>query len=62
MARVKLQCEWLGLTRLDPQLPAVLLPQDWPGTMQAQLFGELNQRLGEREAPVLDDFFAGTLE
>ena len=62
VARVKLQCEWLGLTRLDPQLPAVLLPQDWPGTLQAQLFGELNQRLGEREAPVLDDFFAGTLE
>lgn len=62
VARVKLQCEWLGLTRLDPQLPDVLLPQNWPGTTQAQLFVDLNQRLGKREAPVLDDFFAGTLE
>ncbi|WP_166825950.1 PaaX family transcriptional regulator [Brevibacterium limosum] len=62
VARVKLQCEWLGLTRLDPQLPAALLPQNWPGKIQAQLFSELNQRLSERESPVLDEFFAGTLE
>jgi phenylacetic acid degradation operon negative regulatory protein len=61
VARVRLQYEWLRLTRVDPQLPAELLPQDWPGKIQAQLFRDLNERLGQRESPVVDDFFAGTL-
>lgn len=62
VARVKLQCEWLSLTRMDPQLPAALLPEDWPGKVQGQLFRDLNERLHRRETPVVDDFFAGVLE
>lgn len=62
VVRVRLQCEWLGLTRMDPQLPASLLPENWPGKIQTQLFSRLNQSLSESEKPVLDDFFAGTLE
>ncbi len=62
VARVKLQCEWLGLTRADPQLPAQLLPEGWPGTRQARLFKDLNDQMSRTEASVVDDFFAGTLE
>ncbi|WP_423057531.1 PaaX family transcriptional regulator C-terminal domain-containing protein [Brevibacterium linens] len=62
VTRVKLQCEWLGLTRADPQLPAQLLPEDWPGTGQARLFKELNGLMSRAEAPAVDGFFAGTLE
>lgn len=59
--RVELHFDWLTLTRTDPQLPPELLPDDWPGFAQWQLFRELNERLGEIEEPALDQFFAGGL-
>ena len=59
--RVELHFDWLTLTRTDPQLPSELLPGDWPGFTQWQLFRELNEHLGEIEEPTLERFFAGEL-
>lgn len=59
--RVELHFDWLRLTRTDPQLPVSLLPDDWPGTAQGQLFKKLNEQLGAREASVVPAFFNGEL-
>lgn len=57
--RVELHYDRLRLTRTDPQLPTGLLPDDWSGPVQGELFKELNEQLAQREAPVIFEFFAG---
>jgi phenylacetic acid degradation operon negative regulatory protein len=59
--RVELHFDWLGLTRTDPQLPVQLLPDGWPGTVQGQLFKDLDSRLGAQESSLVPAFFAGEL-
>lgn len=59
--RVELHFDWLSLTRTDPQLPAALLPKDWPGTVQGELLRTLNDGLSEAEQPALAQFGAGDL-
>lgn len=59
--RLRLHTEWLALTRDDPQLPEPLLPSDWPGRPAGDLFRRLDRDLADREQPVIDHFFAGTL-
>lgn len=60
--RVELHFDWLTLTRSDPQLPAELLPGDWPGFVQWRLFTDLDEQLRAAEEPAVADFFAGELE
>ena len=57
--RVELHFDWLTLTRTDPQLPAALLPLDWPGTLEGALFRGFERQLGKREATVTDGYFSG---
>ncbi|MBM6590297.1 PaaX family transcriptional regulator C-terminal domain-containing protein [Brevibacterium sp. RIT 803] len=59
--RVELHFDWLTLTRTDPQLPVVLLPQKWPGAVQGDLFRRLNEGLDEAEKFVLHKLFSGEL-
>lgn len=57
--RVELHFDWLTLTRTDPQLPAGLLPDSWPGAVQGLLFKELNEQMAQGEASVIVEFFTG---
>lgn len=59
--RVELHFDWLTLTRTDPQLPVVLLPQKWPGAVQGDLFRALNEGLDEAEKFVVHKLFSGEL-
>ncbi|WFR73434.1 PaaX family transcriptional regulator C-terminal domain-containing protein [Prescottella defluvii] len=43
--RVRLQAEWLSITRADPLLPASLLPDDWPAGDAERLFRVLDATL-----------------
>ncbi|MGB3773209.1 MAG: PaaX family transcriptional regulator C-terminal domain-containing protein [Rhodococcus sp. (in: high G+C Gram-positive bacteria)] len=44
-ARIRLQAHWLSLGRVDPLLPATLLPGDWPATAAEHLFRTLDATL-----------------
>lgn len=57
--RVELHFDWLALTRTDPQLPAALLPEDWPGAVQGERFRELSSRLEQAESAAKAELFAG---
>lgn len=57
--RVELHFDWLTLTRTDPQVPVLLLPRNWPGAAQGDLFRLLNEDLEESEKPVVHKFFSG---
>lgn len=46
VARTKLTDEWLALTHSDPDLPAGLLPPDWPRTQARAMFVEIHETLG----------------
>lgn len=61
VTRLRLHEEWLAQTRTDPQLPARLLPVDWPGGAAGDLFRQRDWELAEQERPALENFFAGTL-
>lgn len=62
VTRLQLHAEWLTLTRADPQLPGPLLPADWPGSTAGDRFRELDAALAGQENPVIEDYFAGTLD
>ena len=47
VTRVETMDTWRPMRRLDPQLPAELLPQDWPGWEARRRFAEIHDRLGE---------------
>ncbi|WP_181275727.1 PaaX family transcriptional regulator [Brevibacterium oceani] len=57
--RVELHFDWLTLARTDPQLPAALLPEGWPGAVQGERFRELSTRLEQAESAAIEEFFAG---
>lgn len=44
---ILLEAEWLLLIRQDPCLPAVLLPDHWPGIRAEELFRSLRRDLAE---------------
>ncbi len=56
--RVLLGAEWLQLIRRDPVLPAVLLPEGWPGTRAMERFRALRggwaRQAGELATDVLE--------
>lgn len=60
--RVELDFDWLTLTRTDPQLPAELLPEEWSGITQGELFRELDASLARGESSALAGYFAGDLD
>lgn len=44
-ARIRLQAHWLSLGRVDPLLPAALLPETWPAATANTLFRRLDSEL-----------------
>ncbi|WP_434597848.1 PaaX family transcriptional regulator [Streptomyces sp. A5-4] len=46
---------WRRLTYADPGLPTELLPEDWPGTRSAEVFGTLHAQLWEAGARFVRD-------
>ena len=44
---VRVLTDWRRLPYADPGLPATLLPEDWAGTLAAELFADLRTRLEE---------------
>lgn len=46
--RTRLADEWLALTNSDPDLPAELLPSDWPRAEARAIFVETHEALGAR--------------
>lgn len=61
VTRVELHFDWLLLARTDPQLPAELLPHDWPGTVQSDWFRQVDERLAQVEGTSIASFFSGEL-
>ncbi|NJC58046.1 phenylacetic acid degradation operon negative regulatory protein [Brevibacterium marinum] len=57
--RVELHFDWLTLSRTDPQLPAELLPDGWPGTVQGELFRSMDAGLRKQESTAISGFFTG---
>ncbi|KAA9149988.1 PaaX family transcriptional regulator [Microbacterium lushaniae] len=50
LLRTKLTNDWLAFRLSDPELPADLLPEDWPRSRARALFLELYDRLGPKAA------------
>lgn len=46
--RTKLTDEWLALINSDPDLPAALLPTDWPRSQAREVFVSTHEALGAR--------------
>jgi phenylacetic acid degradation operon negative regulatory protein len=67
--RTRLLEDWLDLSSRDPDLPAVLLPPDWPRTRARDVFLETHQALGglatervRRVVAAIDDELAASVE
>lgn len=67
--RTRLLDEWLDLSSRDPDLPAVLLPRDWPRAIARNVFLETHQALGglatervRRVVAAIDDELAASVE
>ena len=67
--RTRLLEDWLDLSSRDPDLPAVLLPPDWPRAIARDVFLETHQALGglatarvRRVVAAIDDELAASVE
>jgi phenylacetic acid degradation operon negative regulatory protein len=50
IARVRVAYRWFVIATTDPDLPAVLLPADWPRDEAHAIYSDLFQRLGPQSA------------
>lgn len=59
-ARSRLVHEWRKFLFLDPGLPRLLLPEDWPGTKAAAFFDAESERLRPAATRFVDACLSGT--
>src|SRR5690606_12935558 len=43
--QLRLETQWLGITRTDPRLPVRHLPEDWPAGPAQQVFQQVHDRV-----------------
>ncbi|MFP5218549.1 MAG: PaaX family transcriptional regulator C-terminal domain-containing protein [Actinomycetes bacterium] len=61
-ARLRLVHDWRQFLKVDPGLPAALLPADWPGTTAAAWFDEQSARLLPAARAFVASCLAGTAD
>lgn len=61
-ARLRLLHAWRQFLKVDPGLPAALLPADWPGTTAAAWFDEQSARLLPAARAFVEQCLAGAVD